>query len=293
MSLPVLRDSSLPGALDDLMDVMAMDILIDESSSGDVLDEFSIEDINFSSENFDFLDNFQEPHFETPGHAENVTEVPQPSPISPTGEEESSPVYVNVPVKDAVDESKSEDVENQEAVKSVLELPRLIIMKPPLRTVTKKPSKKKTEEMLLLEELEKLSQAEIVIPLIPEKKTHIRERKPNLVSVRKPSTDCATPKKKVHISKAKKQLFPADNNDPPEHEQEITSPKLSAPKEDQEDPPGIHETVVETRRSLRINASRRNKINKEVYFSCDACRKIFKDRKMLLHHRKTHTKVSQ
>lgn len=226
-------------------------------------------------------------------------------------DEAQSPIYLTIPSIPA----KEKPVEAAEV--SVIEnltkehdyaFPKPIITMRPLRTVAKI-VQEKVPEKILEDEFAELAKAVISLPTLFPRKPKLRERKQKIVFKIEDEVP-GTPKKKISINRAKKQLFPAEQENSQlqktdqeeEKENKVVEkikkmPKRPKKKEDsfktpeiQKSPEDFQETLVETRRSLRLNTSSNEQKIKEIYLSCDLCQKIFKDKRILIYHRKAHSK---
>ncbi|XP_055699034.1 neurofilament heavy polypeptide-like [Phlebotomus papatasi] len=310
MPLPAFRDAFPQKAFLEPLDVMSMEVFIDQGNAVEtvedsmVLDDFPMQEINIQASDFDFLDNLPEPTLEGPKNPPEAT--------LDKSDEAQSPIYVTIP---SISE-KEKPVEASEV--SVIEnpgkehnyaFPKPIITMRPLQTVAKI-VQEKVPEKILEDEFAELAKAVISLPTLFPRKPKLRERKQKLV-FRIEDEDPGTPKKKIDINRARKQLFPAEEESPQLQktdeeegkENKIVEkikkkmPKKQKKKEDsfktpeiQKSPEDFQETLVETRRSLRLNTSSNEQKIKEIYLSCDLCQKIFKDKRILIYHRKAHSK---
>ncbi|XP_059620628.1 uncharacterized protein LOC132264431 [Phlebotomus argentipes] len=262
----------------DSIDLMAMEVLIGQEVDVDsIVEDFNIAEMNVDASDFDFLDNYQE-----------VAMLPDAAPVK-SPEQVREPLYFSIPAEDNAEAPAQ--VAEPEAPADVVEIPKFVILKPPLQIVAMESSEDEQEIDLRSDDVEEMSKAEITIPVIPTTWTKARLRKqifkkhPANRQERPMFTPIVTtPKKKRKKSAAevKRQLFPADEKENilPEDSSCAESPNVST------------KIIIATRRSLRINNSARRVSNKEIYFSCDVCPKIFKERKMFEKHRKSHAAKS-
>ncbi|XP_059616091.1 uncharacterized protein LOC132261321 [Phlebotomus argentipes] len=279
----------------DAVDLMAMEILIDQGVDVDsIVEDFNIAEINVDASDFDFLDNYQE-----------VAMFPDASPQlsppvkSPEEQQICEPLYFTIPGEDNA-EVPAQVAEPAATTTASVEVPKFVILKPPLQVVTE--SSEDEQEINLGTDAEEMPKAEITIPVIPATVTKPRIRKqifkkqaPNCQERPMFTPIVTTPKKKRKKSAAqvKRQLFPADikgaaekENIPPEDSSRGEMPR-------QEASPNVSSKItIATRRSLRINNFISRESNKEIYFSCDICPKIFKEKKMIEKHRKNHAAKS-
>ncbi|GAB0095168.1 hypothetical protein DMENIID0001_105230 [Sergentomyia squamirostris] len=292
MALPAFKDAFPQESVKfDSLDVMAMEVFIDENPLEDhhplLLEDFPMQEIKIHDTDFDF------PSLESPLTSPDVSADTSKSSAC-------SSIYMDIPQEDLQDKVRT--AENE----TLLGLEKLVIVKAPLRVVEKISYEPEViREKTIDEELMELDQAEIKVPhILPKKKKHRSKKQTFCISKMDPNLPnvCKTPKRKKNLKTARKKLiFPEEQGikaeekvDDTSEPMEIATSQDGQPDKDKENkyPGCLEEKIMVTRRSLRINTSISNDRNKEVYFSCDLCQKIFKDQKMFLSHRRYHERVN-